>query len=497
MLSRSSGVLLHVTSLPGGFGIGDFGPEATRFLDFLTKAKQRWWQVLPLNPPGYGNSPYQCWSAFAGNPLLISPEMLAEDGLLSEPEIAEAKSAGFGDRVDFGAVASIKPHLIGLAFSRFRPDAGYRHFMEKEREWLDDAVLFAALSDRYEGRPWTEWDSPIARRDRNALDHAAKELKDSIEYHRFAQYIFFRQHALLRAQAKERGIGLIGDIPIFVAHDSADVWAHQELFSLDENGHPTVVAGVPPDYFSSTGQRWGNPLYRWDVLAERGYDWWLNRLQSALGLYDGVRIDHFRGFEAYWEIPASEETAVKGRWVPGPRSGFFEIVKRELDAPIILAEDLGVITAEVEELRDRFDFPGMKVLQFGVGDPESPHLPHNFATTNCVVYTGTHDNDTTLGWWNGLSKEGKKFMREYTGRSSLGRKSKSEAIDEMIRTAMASTAAIAIVPMQDLLCLGPESRMNVPGAATDANWSWRIPADGMRDDVAERMARMVGMYNRG
>lgn len=496
MFERSAGILLHITSLPGRFGLGDLGTEAMEFLDFLAAARQRWWQMLPLNPPGYGNSPYQCWSAFAGNPLLISPDSLLEEGLLHESDFADLPAGESGDRVDFGLAFSVRPHLIGLAFARFEPGDDYRRFCEEERGWLEDAALFRGLSDEHEGRSWTEWDAPLVHRDPDAMEEARERLAESVEYHRFAQYLFFRQHARLRERAAERGIGLIGDIPIFVAHNSADVWANQDLFSLDEGGNPTVVAGVPPDYFSSTGQRWGNPLYRWDVMAERGYDWWIARLRGALRLYDAVRIDHFRGFESYWEIPATEETAVNGRWMPGPGGEFFKAVAEAIDSPAIFAEDLGVITPEVESLREEAGLAGMKVLQFGVGDPRSPHLPHNYASPGCVVYTGTHDNDTTLGWWQSLDRKGKDFMRMYTGRGSLGKRRKEEVPEEMIRLAYSTVAALAVVPMQDLLGLGSEARMNVPGAADDANWSWRMRPDTLTPDHAERLAFLTEMYAR-
>lgn len=496
MFPRSSGVLLHITSLPGRYGTGDLGPQASRFLDFLAAGSQRWWQVLPLNPPGYGNSPYQCWSAFAGNPLLVSPDLLLADGLLVESDLPDLSDGESTDRVDFALAHSVRPHLIGVAFSRFHPDDDYRRFCEEEKSWLEDAALFKALSDHYEGRSWTEWDAKLAHRDPKELEKARKTLRDAVEYHRFAQYLFFRQHAKLRAEAGEKGIGLIGDIPIFVAHNSVDVWANQHLFSLDEGGNPTVVAGVPPDYFSETGQRWGNPLYRWDLMAEDGYAWWIARLRAALRLYDAVRIDHFRGFQAYWEIPAQEETAVNGKWATGPGEAFFEVVMRELENPAIFAEDLGVITPEVESLRDNVGLAGMKVLQFGVGDPRSPHLPHNFASPNCVVYSGTHDNDTTLGWWEGLPREGKDFVRVYSGKGSLGKRRKGEVPEEVIRLAFASTAGLAIIPMQDLLGLGSESRMNLPGASSDANWSWRMAEDAMPEEVSERLACLVGIYGR-
>ena len=485
-----------MTSLPGPYGIGDMGPEAIEFLDFLAAAGFSWWQVLPLNPPGYGNSPYQPWSAFAGNPLLISPDRMIEEGFLRHSDLASLPRIESTDRVDFDHARSVKGELLRIAFKRFSPDEAYRQFCREEREWLEDAALFKALSDHFDWRPWTEWDRDLSLRDQNALDRAGEILRDNVEFHRFCQYLFFIQHQHLKREGEKRGIGLIGDIPIFVAHDSADVWKNGHLFALDSEGMPINVAGVPPDYFSKTGQRWGNPLYRWDKMKEEGYRWWIRRLRMNLRLYDIVRIDHFRGFEAYWEIPAGEKTAVNGRWVPGPGEEFFVKVMQELDQPRILAEDLGDITPEVEALRDRFDFPGMKVLQFGIGDPSSIHLPHNYRSTRAVVYTGTHDNDTTLGWWKDLDKRGKRFLREYVGKSTLGRTRKRDVVDEMIRLALASTAELAMIPMQDLLGLDSDARMNRPGAESGENWSWRMESGGPDEELVERIAGLLGLYTR-
>lgn len=494
---RSSGILLHVTSLPGRYGNGDFGLEAVRFLDFLAEAKIGWWQTLPLNPPGYGDSPYQCWSAFAGNPLLISPDLLIADGLLRTADLEGMELPDPKGPVDFASARALRESLLRKAWERFQPDEEYHQFCESQAGWLDDAALFRALSDHYDGRPWTEWEGGVAARESAALVRVREILDKSIQFQYFVQYLFFRQHARLRREAAERNIRLMGDIPIFVAHNSADVWSHQEQFFLDERGEPEVVAGVPPDYFSKTGQRWGNPLYRWDVMKESGYSWWMDRLRAALGLYDAVRIDHFRGFESYWEIPAGEKTAVNGRWVPGPGADFFAVAGNELENPAILAEDLGIITPEVETLRDDCGFPGMKVLQFGFGDPQSEHLPHNFSSQNCAVYTGTHDNDTTLGWWKSLSRQEKKFVRTYSGKSSLGRGFGGDVAEEMIRTAFASTATLAFAPMQDVLGIGSSGRMNTPGASARGNWTWRMEEDALSPKVAERLAELVQVFGRG
>ena len=500
-LKRSAGVLLHLTSLPGPYGIGDMGREATTFLDFLEETGMSWWQMLPLNPPGYGFSPYQPWSAFAGNPLLISPDMMIEDGLLRASDLVSLPRIESTDRVSEENVPSLKWEILRKSFERFTPDNSYVQFCEQERDWLEDAVLYKGLSDYYDGRPWTDWEAGVAGRDPEALRRAGAILREEIEFQRFVQYIFFKQHDRLKREANGRGIGLIGDIPIFVAHDSADVWAHQHLFALDSKGMPTVIAGVPPDYFSKTGQRWGNPLYRWEVMQENGYRWWTERLRMNLRLYDLVRIDHFRGFEAYWEIPAGEKTAVNGKWVKGPGADFFFTALGELHGqlhqPRILAEDLGDISPEVEMLRDQFSFPGMKVLQFGVGDPSSIHLPHNFHSPHTVVYTGTHDNNTTLGWWKELDKKGKAFLREYSGKPTLGRTKRRDVVQEMIRLAFSSTASLAIIPLQDLLGLDTNARMNVPGAESGENWLWRLKEGGLQEVDREELGGMLELYSRG
>ncbi|MDQ4075601.1 MAG: 4-alpha-glucanotransferase, partial [Chloroflexota bacterium] len=422
-LTRSSGVLLHPTSLPGRYGIGDLGEAAYRFVDFLEESGQRWWQIMPLGPTGYGDSPYQSFSAFAGNPLLLNMDWLAAEGLLPVGALDDAPDFP-SDRVDYGAVQEWKMGLLREIYPLFTERASdeqkgrFWHFIDTNREWLNDFALFMALKNHFQA-PWNEWPEDIRRRDEEALESWYKELDQQVWTHRLLQYLFWRQWSELKRYASQKGIGIIGDAPIFVAYDSADVWANHELFYLDEAGVPTVVAGVPPDYFSETGQRWGNPLYRWDRMEERGYRWWVERMRKAFQLADVVRLDHFRGFESYWEVPAAELTAVKGRWVLGPAARLFNTLQEELDEMPIIAENLGVITDEVEELRKQFGFPGMRVLQFAFdGDPANPYLPHNYRV-NTVVYTGTHDNDTTRGWWATLESDAQYEVLRYLGRHHL------------------------------------------------------------------------------
>ena len=505
-LPRASGILLHVTSLPGRGGIGALGPEARRFVDFLAASGQRYWQILPLGPTGWGHSPYQSLSAFAGNPLWLSLEVLVEEGLLAPSDLADAPAFP-QDRVDYERVSAFKEPLLRRSFERFRSgpfrarSKEWEAFREGQRAWLADWGLFVALKGLHGGAAWTWWEGEVARRLPAALGSARRRLADEILYHEYLQYQFFRQWQALKAYAGSRGISMVGDVPIYVAHDSVDVWSHPGLFSLDERGSPTLVAGVPPDYFSSTGQRWGNPLYRWDALASSGYAWWVERLRTALALVDVVVLDHFRGFEAYWEVPATAPTAVEGRWVKGPGARFFEAVQNGLgvkDLPFIV-EDLGVITPEVEALRDRFGLPGMRVLQFAFdGDPQNSHLPHNYPRS-CVVYTGTHNNDTTAGWFSGLSLPRGKGVQE-TGQHAL-RYLGLEASDGRIhqhlaRLALASVADLAMIPLQDLLGLGSEARMNRPGVA-EGNWGWRYRPELLTAGLKERLRQLTYLYGRG
>jgi len=491
---RGAGVLLHPTSLPGPHGSGDLGAVAYRFVDWLARARQGFWQILPLGPTGFGNSPYATRSAFAGNPLLISLDRLHERGLLDAGDL-EGAPAGSPDRVDFDRVLTWKQDRLHHAFARFERAADFdqrgrlREFVAAEAHWLDDFAAFMALRAANHDRPWSDWPAALKLRAADALHGAMQTLASELAYQRFVQWLFAEQWTALKRYANQRGIRIFGDIPIFVALDSADVWAHPELFQLDADGQPTVVAGVPPDYFSATGQRWGNPLYRWDVLARRGYAWWIQRFRHALQQADLVRVDHFRGFEAYWEIPASEPTAVNGRWQPGPGLALFDAVRGALGQLRLVAEDLGVITPEVEALRRAVGSPGMRVLQFAFGgDATNPYLPHN-CTRDAIVYTGTHDNDTTAGWWAAAGEQERDRVRRYLARDG------SDLAHDLIRLAYGSVADTAIVPVQDVLGLGSEARMNLPGRP-EGNWNWRLRPDALRDEHADWLADLVETYGR-
>ena len=492
--TRLSGLLLHPTSLPGRFGIGDLGPEAWRWVDFLAAAGQGLWQVLPLGPTGYGDSPYQSFSASAGNPYLVSPELLLADGLLEPGDLAAAPALP-ADRVDFGAVIEWKLAILAKAHARFRAGAvpglraAYEDFRGGHAAWLEDFALFMALKDAHGGAPWTAWEPALRVREAAALTAAGDRLAGAVDSQRFRQFLFFRQWGALREHAHESGVRIIGDLPIFVAHDCADVWAHPGNFQLDAGGMPTVVAGVPPDYFARTGQLWGNPLYRWEVLARDGYAWWIERLRATLETVDIARLDHFRGFEAYYEVPASHATAEKGRWVRGPGADFFQAVRAALGTLPIIAEDLGFITPEVLTLRDRFELPGMKILQFAFDrDAKHPFLPHNHVK-NCVVYTGTHDNDTARGWYAGAPEKERHFARSYLGRDG------SDFAWDLIRAGMASVADTFIAPLQDVLDLGPEARMNLPGRPS-GNWGWRFRREQLTDAVRDRLKGLTETYGR-
>ncbi len=492
-LTRASGILLHPTSLPGPHGIGDVGQTARRWVDFLAAARQRFWQVLPLGPTGFGDSPYQCFSAFAGNPLLIDLDDLVKRGWLLEDD-ARPPTSFPEARVDYGAVIPFKRRALHLAFQGFQARAGqedrsaFAAFCAQEAHWLDDFALFMALKDRFQAA-WNEWPDEVRLRHPSAIDRYRRELAPAVDEHRFIQWTFFRQWEALKGYAHRRGIQIIGDIPIFVAYDSADVWAHPEIFYLDEEGRPTVVAGVPPDYFSPTGQLWGNPLYRWDVMAEYGYRWWIDRFRAVLRMVDWVRLDHFRGFEAYWEVPAGMPTAEVGRWVKGPGDDFFRALKQELGHIPIIAEDLGFITPEVKALRERWGFPGMKVLQFAFSGPDNEYLPHNYTSPNWVVYTGTHDNDTTVGWFQSLDEDTRRFVLTYLARDG------ADIAWDLMRLAWQSVAVLAIAPMQDVLRLGTEARMNLPGRPW-GNWQWRMKGNALSDELAQALAEMTYTYGR-
>ncbi|MGA2886899.1 MAG: 4-alpha-glucanotransferase [Terracidiphilus sp.] len=497
-LQRSSGLLLHVTSLPSDGGIGDLGPAAYEFVDFLVAAKQHVWQVLPLGPTGYGNSPYAGTSAFAGNPLLISLQFLSDWGWIAPERIAGL--AGGGGPVDFEAVEKRKLPLLYEAAGKFldrgQNDAKpadqwkqYEEFCRTEAHWLFDYALFAELRRHFNTGAWAAWPEPLRRRQPEALAEAVAMHARALAQEQVLQFAFSLQWNSLRAAAAEKGIRILGDVAIFVSMDSADVWVHPELFELDEELKPIRIAGVPPDYFSKTGQRWGNPLYRWDVLAERGFDWWIDRMRRAIQLYDIVRLDHFRGFESYWAIPAEEETAVNGEWVKAPGLALFHALEAALGPLPLVAEDLGMITAEVNALRLALGLPGMKVLQFGFNDKGAHiHLPHRL-TPATVAYTGTHDNNTTLGWWNAASESERATVEAYVGRVG------THPVWPMIRAVETSVAQMAVVPVQDILELDAGARMNTPAVA-EGNWSWRVPEARWTPELAAKLAALVEVTDR-
>jgi 4-alpha-glucanotransferase len=503
--SRSSGVLLHPTSLPGRYGVGDLGEEAYRFIDFLAASGQTLWQVLPLGPTGYGDSPYQSFSAFAGNTLLVSPDRLISEGLLDKRDL-EGAPVSRPERVDFGAAIEFKNKLLRRAFENFHRSTdtglrgGFETFSQRESAWLDDYALYRAMKDARGGAAWNKWEPPMRGREAAALAAAREGLREQVSAQKFYQFLFFRQWHALKRYANEQGVSVIGDIPIFVAHDSADVWTHPSLFKLNPDGSPRVVAGVPPDYFSATGQLWGNPLYDWERLQADGFRWWIARVSAMLRTVDILRIDHFRGFAASWEIPGGDTTAERGHWVDAPGRELFEAIKRALGDLPILAEDLGVITPDVERLRDDFNFPGMRILQFAFGgDSKNIDLPHNYHR-NITVYTGTHDNDTTAGWFKSEAGAGstraaeqieseRRFCLDYL--NSDGR----EIHWDFIRAVLASVGNIAIIPLQDILGLGNEARMNLPNS-TDGNWSWRYAPGALTGDLRDRLKELTKLYGR-
>ncbi len=482
-LKRLSGILLHPTSLPGRYGIGDLGRSAYDFVDFLHDTGCNLWQTLPLGPTGYGDSPYQSFSTFAGNPYLISPDLLLEEGFLYPNDLKEELDFS-DDYVDYGRVIGWKLNLLERAFIRFArdPEIDSRDldiFREKNSDWLEDYALFMALKEANGGGSWVGWDENLRNREKQIISQAKVTLKPAIERFIFYQFLFFRQWDALHAYAASKNIQIIGDIPIFVSYDSSDVWANPELFFLDEQKLPTVVAGVPPDYFSKTGQLWGNPLYDWKKHKAEKYAWWVKRMRAILGMVDIVRLDHFRGFAGYWEVPAEELTAEKGRWAPGPGADLFHTLKAELGDLPIIAEDLGEITPDVFELRDQFNLPGMKILQFAFSDESNPFLPHHYPE-NCVAYTGTHDNDTARGWYDSASEHEKDFARRYMSVDG------SDIAWDLIRTLWRSRAALVLTPLQDLLNLGTNARMNYPGRL-GGNWSWRVRESALNDGLKEKI----------
>jgi 4-alpha-glucanotransferase len=491
---RSSGILMHPTSLPGKYGIGTLGDEAFRFIDFLRKSEQKLWQILPLGPTGYADSPYQCFSSAAGNPLMIDTDLLVKERLLEPAEISPLEEPGEGP-VNYESLEPVKLAVLRKAFDRFlatesrTQKKGFQNFISLNAAWINDYSLFMALREHFSWKPWNTWEKPVRMRDPKTLQHFQKMLSDKIEFQKFIQYLFFRQWFTVRDYAHKNRIRIIGDIPIYVSYDSADVWTHPEIFQLNEELLPTFVGGVPPDYFSETGQLWGNPLYNWDVLLKQGCSWWIDRIRNNMALYDVVRIDHFRGFAAYWSVPYGEETAVNGKWVPCPGDEFFECLENSLGDLSFIAEDLGVITEDVEKLRDTYGFPGMKILQFAFDSSEAnDHLPYNFKK-NSVVYTGTHDNDTIRGWFESAGEDDRQFLLDYlnTGGSDISW--------DLIRLAWSSIANTSIVPVQDLLGLGNEARMNLPGTVGN-NWKWRAPAGCFTDELAQKLAHITEVYGR-
>lgn len=492
-IERSSGILLHPSSLPGKYGIGALGKNALHFVDFLEKAGQKLWQVLPMGHTGYGDSPYQCFSIYAGNPILIDLEFLVKDGYLKKSDFTDVPEFP-DDRVNYGEVINFKRRMLKIAHQRFyenkiNQDAEYQAFITGHNSWLKDYSTFVALKELFNGKAWWEWPDEFRLRKTEAIETFVKHSHLEVSFHQFVQYLFYKQWLDVKKYANKKKIRVIGDIPLYVAHDSADVWSNHELFKFDKNRNPIAVAGVPPDYFSQTGQLWGNPLYNWDLMKKNGFSWWIGRVKSSFELYDYVRIDHFRGFEAYWSVPFGENTAINGEWVKAPGEELFETIQKELGRLPIIAEDLGVITPEVDALRMKFEFPGMKILQFAFhSDDGQKYLPHNY-TDNFIVYTGTHDNDTLAGWFKSLEKPVRKRVLTYADADS------KTIFRKMIRLAWSSVASIAVIPLQDLLEHGSGSRMNTPGTP-GGNWQWRFRKDQLTREQATWLAEVTKIYNR-
>lgn len=495
MFERSSGILFHPTSLPGKYGIGTLGKEAYAFIDFLKKSRQKLWQIFPLGPTGYGDSPYQSFSSFAGNPYLIDFDLLIEAHLLSEEDLRDVFFGDNEEYIDYGAIYNQKYPLLRKAYENFKSSDNHEmrenleHFKRENASWLNDYSLYISLKNHFNGLPWNEWAHDIKNREHGAMEHYKNELADDIEYHNFIQFLFFKQWGDVKRYANENGIKIIGDIPIFVAADSSDAWANPEIFLFDEERKPVKVAGVPPDYFSATGQLWGNPLYNWQKLKETNYSWWVERVRANLSTCDIIRIDHFRGFEAYWAVPYGDDTAINGQWEPGPGIDLFNAIKSQLGELPIIAEDLGLMTQGVIDLREATGFPGMKILGFAFdSSEENEYLPHTY-DKNCVVYTGTHDNDTIVGWFEKAKPEDRKFALEY-----LNSRDENNIHWDAIRGAWSSVASIALAPIQDFLGLGSEARINTPGIAA-GNWQWRLK-DRLSDDLAEKIAHFTKLYSR-
>ena len=488
---RESGILMHISSLPGSYGIGTMGKNAFAFIDFLKAAGQSCWQILPLSPTGYGDSPYQSCSTFAGNPYLIDLDLLVEEGLLKKSDLSGITWCESETKVNYGTQYNNRWNVLRLAYGRFTGSEAFDAFCRDNSSWLGDFTLFLALKAENGNKIWNQWPEELKHRDPDAIWKARQELKDEIRFYSFVQFLFFTQWNALRAYAAENGISIIGDVPIYVPLDSADVWSNPELFQLDENLDPVAVAGCPPDAFSEDGQLWGNPLYRWDLMSETGFSWWMNRLAAAGKLYDVVRLDHFRGFEAYWSVPYGDTTAKGGKWVTGPGMAFMDTLKKSLPQLKLIAEDLGFLTQEVLDLRDNSGYPGMKVLGFAFDSREpSDYLPHTY-TANTVCYTGTHDNMTTRQWFETADKAAVEYATEYMHLSQ-----KEGLVWGVIRTAMASVSDRCIVPMQDYLNIGAEGRMNFPGTMTDANWTWRAKDGFLTKALEDRILALTRLYGR-
>ena len=488
---RESGILMHITSLPGEYGVGTMGKQAFAFVDFLHKAGQSYWQILPLTPTGYGDSPYQSCSTFAGNHYLIDLRLLVEEGLLEEWELNGIEWFRREDKADFGLLYNNRLNVLRKAYNRFGGSEEFDRFCAENGNWLPDFALFMALKGKFNGQPWYAWEDSLKFRDPEAMWNVRQELKDEIRFYSFVQFLFYRQWNALRSYAHDKGIKIIGDVPIYVPHDSADVWANPELFQMNERLDPVAVAGCPPDAFSADGQLWGNPLYRWDVLANDGYAWWLRRLEAAGKIYDVVRMDHFRGFEAYWSVPYGDTTARNGRWIKGPGMDFMNAVKNGLPWLQLIAEDLGFLTQEVLDLRDESGFPGMKILEFAFDSREpSEYLPHTYVA-NTVCYTGTHDNMTMRQWFETADPAAVEYAKEYMTLSE-----EEGLVWGTIRTAFASVSDMCIIQMQDYLNLGGEARMNFPGQLSDCNWTWRAKGGFINDALANKIYAMTKLYGR-
>ena len=488
---RASGILMHISSLPGPYGIGTMGEDAYKFVDFLEAAGQRYWQLLPLCPTGYGDSPYQSFSTFAGSHYLIDLERLVDEGLLTGEEVEAVTWCRSEEKVDYGALYENRCRVLRKAYDRFAPDGEYRAFLEENRSWLPDYSLFMALKEAYPGGDWLAWPKELRLREPEALEKARKAYEKEMDFHCFLQYVFHRQWEALRAYAKGKGIGIIGDVPIYVPLDSADVWANFELFQLDEDRRPSFVAGVPPDGFTADGQLWGNPLYDWEKLKDAGYDWWLRRLGAAAKMYDVVRLDHFRGFESYWAVPAQDDTAKNGHWRPGPGWDFVKTLREKLPELSFIAEDLGYLTPEVKQLQKDSGYPGMKVLEFAFDSREpSDYLPHRY-TPNSVCYLGTHDNMTMQQWFDEAKEDDVAYAKEY-----MGLNMEEGYVWGMLRGGMSSVSETFVAQMQDYIGLGAQGRMNFPGTLSDANWTWRAKAEDFTPELAARIRAMTKLYGR-